>query len=165
MMRRAGGFLLVTLGVALMVVQGVEASEQRGDRFDALVKALSVRYAVQPKSVPMMWMVNLCARGVTHGGVRGMKVVEFERSALSESDRAGFDDVVSGSFGEDWSRMVREWQESGDESLVYVRAAGRGVEMVVIDLDHGELDLVKMTMNPDQFAKWTREKNSHAMIQ
>jgi hypothetical protein len=34
------------------------------------------------------------------------------------------------------------------------------VEMIVVNLDHGELNLVKMTMNPDQFAKWVREEET-----
>ncbi|MGH9595734.1 MAG: hypothetical protein ACRD3K_02945 [Edaphobacter sp.] len=78
MMRRLGGSLLVVVGVVLLVVQGVHASERGGDSFDALVKGLSAHYSVQPKTIPPMWMVSLCARGATHGGVRGMCVVEFE---------------------------------------------------------------------------------------
>jgi hypothetical protein len=157
MMRRVGGFLLVALGVALMIAQGVYASERGGDSFDALVKGLSARYSVQPKTAPLMWMVSLCARGVTHGGVRGMRVVEFEDSPKIE-DALGFEELVSSKLGEDWSRVVREWEASGNQSLIYVRAQGKGIEMIVVDLDRGELDLVKMTMNPEEFAKWTKDK-------
>lgn len=157
MMRRTGGGLLVVVGVALIVVQSVYASDRSGDSFDALVKGLSARYAVQPKSIPLMWMVNLCARGVTHGGVRGMRVIEFEDSPKIE-DAAGFEELVSSKLGEDWSRVVREWEASGNQSLIYVRAQNKGIEMIVVDLEHGELDLVKMTMNPEQFAKWTKDR-------
>jgi len=38
MMRRVSGLLLVALGVALLVAQGVRASERNTDGFDALVK-------------------------------------------------------------------------------------------------------------------------------
>jgi hypothetical protein len=148
-MRRLGGFLLVTLGVALMIAQGVQASDRSTDSFDALVRSLSARYAVQPKSVPMMWMVSLCARGFTHGGVRGMRVIQ----------------LVSAKLGEDWSRTVRQLEVSGEESLVYMRAKDKRMELIVVDLNHGELDLVRMTMNPEQLAKWTREKDKSAMIQ
>jgi hypothetical protein len=34
------------------------------------------------------------------------------------------------------------------------------VEMIVVNLEHGELNLVKMTMNPNQFAQWVREKET-----
>jgi hypothetical protein len=164
MMRRLGGFLLVALGVALMIAQGVQASERSTDSFDALVKALSARYAVQPKAVPMMWMASLCARGFTHGGVHGLKVVQLDSSA-DMGDHAAFEETVSSKLGEDWSRMVRQWEASGEESLVYVRADNQRMELIVVSFDHGELDLVRMTMNPEQLAKWTREKEKIATPQ
>jgi len=164
MMRRLGGFLLVVLGVVLLVVQGVQASERGGDSFDALVKGLSAHYAVQPKTIPLMWMVGLCARGATHGGVRGMRVVEFENFARSD-DSGGFDEAVRSRLGEDWLQMVREWSRDGNESLVYVRAEDSRIEMIVVELDRGELDLVKMTMNPDQLAKWTKDRGMRLGVQ
>jgi hypothetical protein len=82
-------------------------------------------------------------------------VAEFENFAAND-DAAGFDETVRSSLGGDWSRMVRDWKEDGDESLVYVRAENNRIDMIVIDLDHRELDLVRMTMNPDQLARWTR---------
>ena len=157
MMRRVSGLLLVALGVALLVAQGVWASERNTDGFDALVKGLSAHYAVHPKTIPMMWMVSLGARGFTHGSVKGLRVVEFENFAAND-DTAGFDETVRSSLGEDWSRMVRDWKEDGNESLVYVRAENNRVDMIVIDLGRGELNLVRMTMDPDQLARWTRDR-------
>lgn len=157
MMRRVSGLLLVALGVALLVAQGVWASERNTDGFDTLVKGLSAHYAVQPKTIPMMWMVSLGARGVTHGCVRGLRVAEFENFAAN-NDAAGFDETVRSSLGEDWSQMVRDWKEDGDESLVYVRAQNNRVDMIVVDLDRHGLNLVKMTMDPDQLARWTRDR-------
>jgi hypothetical protein len=156
MMRRVSGLLLIALGVALLVAQGVRASERNTDGFDGLVRGLSTHYAVQPKTIPMMWMVSLGARGFTNGGVRGLRVVEFEN--FENGDATRFDETVRSSLGEDWSRMVREWKEDGDESLVYVRAENSRIDMIVVDLNRGGLNLVKMTMNPDQLAKWTRDR-------
>lgn len=163
-MRRLGGFLLVALGVGLMIAQGVQASESSTDGFDALVNALSARYSVQPKPVPMMWMVSLCARGLTHGGVRGMRVIQLD-SSREIQDHAGFDEMVSSELGEDWSRTIRQWEVSGEESLVYVRAEDKRTELIVVNLNHGELNLVRMTMNPEQLAKWTREKEKNSRFQ
>jgi hypothetical protein len=163
-MRRLGGFLLVALGVALMIAQGVQASDRSTDSFDALVRSLSTRYAVQPKVVPMMWMVSLCARGFTHGGVRGMRVVQLD-SSREMQDREGFEEMVSAKLGQDWSRTVRQLEASGEESLVYMRAEDKRMDLIVVSLNHGELDLVRMTMNPEQLAKWTREKDKTTMLQ
>lgn len=163
-MRRIGGFLLVAFGVGLMIAQGVEASERNADSFDALVKALSARYAVQPKTVPMMWMVNLCTRGMTHGAVRGMRVVQLDGAGEIE-DRAGFEEIVGSKLGEDWSRTIRQWEAGGDESLIYMRAENQRMELIVVNLEHGELELVKMSMNPQQLAKWIDEKEKRVMVQ
>jgi hypothetical protein len=163
-MRRLGGFLLVALGVALLIAQGVHASETNTDSFDGLVKSLSTHYAVRPKSVPMMWMVSLCARGMTHGGVRGMRVVQLD-SSHEMQDRAGFEETVSSKLGEDWSRAIRQWEASGDESLIYMRAEDKRMELIIVSLNHKELDLVRMSMNPEQFAKWIREKDKTSISQ
>jgi hypothetical protein len=163
-MRRLGGFLLVALGVALLIAQGVHASEANTDSFDSLVSSLSTRYAVQPKSVPMMWMVSLCARGMTHGGVRGMRVVQLD-SSHEMQDRTGFEETVSSKLGEDWSRAIRQWEASGDESLIYMRAEDKRMELIIVSLNHKELDLVRMSMNPEQFAKWIREKDKTSISQ
>lgn len=163
-MRRLGGFLLVALGVALLIAQGVHASERNTDSFDALVKSLSTHYAVQPKTVPMMWMVSLCARGMTHGGVRGMRVVQLD-SSHEMQDHEGFDEMISEKLGEDWSRTVRQWEAGGEESLIYMRAEDKRMELIVVSLNHKELDLVRMTMNPEQLAKWTREKDKSSIPQ
>jgi hypothetical protein len=37
--------------------------------------------------------------------------------------------------------------------------------MIVVDLDHGGLNLVKMTMNPDELAKWTKERGTRMGVQ
>ena len=164
MMRRMGGILLVAIGIVLLVAQGVDASERGGDSFDALVKGLSAHYSVRPKSIPMMWVVSLCARGATHGGVKGMKVIEFE-SFTGTGDAREFDEAVRSNLGEDWSEMVREWQRNGNESLVYVRAQNKQIDMIVVDLDRGGLNLVKMTMNPDQLAQWSRDRGMRLGVQ
>jgi len=156
-MRRLGGFLLIVVGVALLVVTNVEASGRNSKSFDAMVTALSARYAVQPKKIPLMWMVSLCARGATHGGVRGMRVVQFEHFG-TVADRDEFDAIVQSRLGGDWTPTVRERESNGEESLVYTREAGRLTEFVVIDLDHDELDLVRMEMNPQQLAQWVNQQ-------
>lgn len=156
-MRRLGGFLLVAVGVALLVVTNVEAAGGGSGRFDAMVKALSARYAAQPTKIPMMWMVSLCARGATHGGVRGMKIAQFDHFG-KVADRDEFDAIVQSKLGEGWQPTVRERESDGKESLVYTREDGRLMEFVVIDLEDGELSAVRMEMNPEQLAKWVNER-------
>lgn len=155
-MRRLGGLLLVAAGVALMVAANVQASGRDDAGFDAVVKALGERYGVAPKRIPLMWAASLCARGATHGGVRGMRIAQFEHFG-PVADRDGFEAMVASKLGEGWMPTVRERKADGDESLIYTREDGRLMEFVVISLEHGELDAVRMEMNPEQLARWVRE--------
>jgi hypothetical protein len=149
--------LVVAAGVALMIVQSVQASGKRVDSFDALANALSKRYSVKATKIPLMWMVSVCARGATRGGVRGMRVVEFDHFGAVK-DGAAFEDMVRSRLGDGWSQAVREQGANGEESLVYARAHGRLTELVVVDLDREELDLIRMEMDPSQLARWASQR-------
>jgi hypothetical protein len=162
----------VTFGVVLMLVPNAGASAHDGDSlakrdFDGLVQSIADRYQIHGRSVPMMWLVNLCARSVTDGGVRGMKVVEFEDvPKWGDSDRAGLGDLVKKRLSTRWSPMVREHETDGGDSFVYVQgdADGKHTRMIVVDLDGGDtsrdLDMVRMTLNPEQLAKWVKEQDA-----
>jgi hypothetical protein len=162
----------VVFGVVLMLVPNAGATAHDADAlarrdFDGLVQSIADRYQIHAKSVPMMWLLNLCARSVTRDGVHGMKVVEFEDvPKWSESDRAGLGDLVKERLSERWSPMVRQHEAGGDDSFVYMQgdADGRHTRMIVVDLDGGnagrELDMVSITLNPEQLAKWVKEQDA-----
>lgn len=161
-MRRLGGLLLVAVGVALLVVANVDASSRKSGGFDAMVKALSEHYSVHPKKIPLMWAVSLCARGATHGGVRGMRIAQFDHFGPL-ADQSEFEAMVASKLGDDWTPTVREHESNGNESLVYTREDGRLTEFVVITLDHGELNAVRMEMNPEQLSHWVNEREQTAL--
>lgn len=161
-MRRLAGFLLVAVGVALLVVANVQASGRNAADFDAMVKALGEHYGAQATKVPLMWAVSLCARGATRGGVRGMRIAQFDHfGPVDDGDE--FDAIVESKLGDGWTPTVRERESNGNESLVYTREDGRLTEFVIIDLDHGELNAVRMEMNPEQLARWVNERNHGAL--
>jgi hypothetical protein len=162
----------VTFAVVLMLVPNAGASAHDADAlarrdFDGLVRSIADRYQVHGKSVPMMWVANLFARSVTKNGVHGMKVVEFEDvPKWDDQQRAGLGDLVKERLSKRWSPMVREHEANGEDSFVYVQSDvdGRHTRMIVVDLDGGEasreLDMVSMTLNPEQLAKWVKEQDA-----
>ncbi|WP_263373118.1 hypothetical protein [Granulicella aggregans] len=162
----------VTFAVVLMLVPNAGASAHDADAlarrdFDGLVRSIADRYQIQGRSVPMMWVANLFARSVTKDGVHGMKVVEFEDvPKWGESDRTGLGDLVKERLSKRWSPMVRQHEAGGDDSFVYVQgdADGKHTRMIVVDLDGGEagreLDMVSITLNPEQLAKWVKEQDA-----
>jgi hypothetical protein len=162
----------VTFAVVLMLVPDAGASAHDADAlarrdFDGLVRSIADRYNIHAKSVPMMWLVNICARSATKGGVHGMKVVEFEDvPKWDDRERAGLGDLVRERLSKRWSPMVREHEANGEDSFVYVQgdADGKHTRMIVVDVDGGEasraLDMVSLTLNPEQLAKWVKEQDA-----
>ncbi len=151
-MRRIG-FITTAMIVCLCCLGLMASAEATGDGFDGIVRQVESRYHVQGKRVPMMWAVSLLARGFTHGGVRGLRVVEYE-GVRAQIDQSGLDQMVRSELGKGWSPMVRERSEK-ETSLVYVQAAeGKRVRMVVVSLDGTELNLVRMELSPEALARW-----------
>ena len=174
--RGLAGWLLILGGLAmgsvLWLAPAAGASsredEARSKRdFDRLVHKVERRYRVHGKTVPMMWLANIFARKFTNGGVQGMKVVEFEDAGrISNSGGAPgeFGELVKTQLGERWSPMVNGHEKSGGDSLVYVQSSGESklTRMIVVDLDGAELDMVRLTMDPDQLAKWVKQQESRS---
>ncbi len=158
-MRRIG--VLTTAMIVCLCCLGVAASASAQDGgFDGVVRAVDARYHVHGRRVPMMWAISLVARGYTHGGVRGLRVVEFE-GLRSEINRGGLDEMVRSELGSGWSPMVRQRslrQGSGqavtETSTVWVQPAGKRMRMVVVNLEGTELNLVRMELIPEALAKW-----------
>jgi hypothetical protein len=156
----------------LMLVPNAGASAHDADAlarrdFDGLVRSIADRYQIHARPVPMMWLVNICARSATKGGVHGMKVVEFEDvPKWDDQQRAGLGDLVKERLSKRWSPMVRAHEANGEDSFVYVQsdADGKHTRMIVLDLDGGDtsrdLDMVSMTLNPEQLAKWVKEQDA-----
>lgn len=171
--RALDGWLLIAggLGIGLVLwLTPLAGASSRNDEararhdFDSLVHAVSERYQVHGKSVPMMWLANICASRFTHGGVHGIKVVEFEdasRITETTTDPAGFGNLIKVQLGDRWSPMVRDHQKNED-SFVYVQNAddAKFTRLIVVDLDKNELDMVSVSLNPDQLAKWMDEHDA-----
>ena len=151
-MRRIG-FLTTAMIVALCCLGLVASEAATGDGFEGIVRQVEGRYHVHGKRVPMMWGVSLLARGFTHGGVRGLRVVEYE-GLRARIDGSWLDQTVRSELGSGWSPMVRE-RSDGETSLVYVQSAPeKRVRMVVVSSDGAELNLVRVELSPEALAKW-----------
>lgn len=155
-MRRMG-WMTTAMLVCLCCVGVAAAANGKGDGFDRLVGALNERYHVHGKGVPMMWAVSLAARGFTHGGVRGMRVVQYEQFPEGV-DRAEMEGMVREHLGAAWSPMVRS-RSDAETSLVYMQPDGASTRMVVVNLEGRELNVVRMEMNPEALARWEKERD------
>jgi hypothetical protein len=130
--------------------------------FDGLVREVAHRYDAHATSIPMMSVVSLCARFATHGGVKGLRIVEFEdvKAALDVSELTS---LVRNHLGPEWQPFVKEHDKHGEsESIIFVREKGDAMGMMIADYDHGELDVVRMELSGDALAKWMKDPQGEA---
>ncbi len=148
---------------AALVLGSAAAYAFAGDRdFDGLVSGIAQSYDLRATKIPMMSMVSLCARVATHGGVKGLRVVEFDNIKISP----GLPDLTSlvhRSLGPEWEPFVQERDRRGEsQSVIFVRPAGEAMRMVIADYDHGELDVIRMELSGDALARWLKNPQSEA---
>ena len=160
----------VLAGMAAVMTPAILlAAGGNGDGFNGVVRALESRYHARPTRIPFMGLMSGIAGIATHGGVHNLHVVEFENfkgdGPDSRVDGEEFLKLVEQRTGEGWSRMIRETSSTGKEqTLIYVRPEGNQVGMLVVDLDGKDLDVVEISMNPDQLMKQVSEHDHHGRL-
>jgi hypothetical protein len=147
--------------IAVVLLAGATLYSFAADRdFDGLVTAVAHRYDVHATHIPMMSVVGLCARFATHGGVKDLRVVEFDdfKAALNVSELTS---LLRNSLGPEWQPFINEQdKQSGSQSIIFVRQKGGALRMMIADYDHHELDVVRMELSGDALAKWMKDPHS-----
>jgi len=154
------------LGLAAIMTPAVLlAAGGSGQGFDSVVHGIESRYHAHATRIPFMGLMSGIAGIATHGGVHNLHVATFEHfrgDGDNQVDGAELLSLVEQHAGGGWSRMIRETSRGGEEqTLIYVRPEGKQVGMMVVDLDHNELDVVEISMNPSQLMKQAREHSHH----
>jgi len=130
------------------------AASGTGQGFDSVVRGIETRYHARATRIPFLGLMSGIARISTHGGVHNMHIAEFENFKGDGDGPIDGDEllrIVQEHAGEGWHRMIRETSRSGDEqSLIYIRAEGSQVGMLVVDLGGNDLNVVQISMNPDR---------------
>lgn len=147
---------LFLLGSALLASTGCSAADRD---FNSVVSAVEHKYSVHAQRIPMMSLVSICASLKTHGGVRSLRVAEFDN--LRGMDGKDLYPLLRSRLGGDWQPFVKEMSggnnRDGDQSVILVHPDGSSMGMMIADYDHGELDLVGMEMNGAALSKWLHD--------
>ena len=150
--------------MAVLLLVGATVYSFAADRdFDGLVSELAHRYDAHATRIPMMSFVSLCARFATHGGVKSLRVVEFD-DMKATLDASELSSLVRNHLGPEWQPFINEHDKQGkSQSIVFVREKGDALRMVIAD--HGELDVVRMELSGDSLAKWMKDPQGEAQHQ
>lgn len=156
----------VALVLAPVVAAGAVAAilpwsaHAAGPDFDSVVSAVEHQYSTRAQRVPMMGFVSFCAHFASGGGVKGMKIAEFDH--LSAPDTAQLESLVRQTLGDSWQPFVTERERNGNVSVIYVQPSGSDMRMLIANYEHGELNLVRMQLNGDRLARWMHDPEGSA---
>ena len=137
------------LAMVLLVPSAVVLAGTGSGGFDGVVDSIESQYHAQATRIPFMSLISLVAGAATRDGVRGMHVAEFEHfDAAIEGD--ALKQLVDKKLGAGWELMVRETRrEGGEQTLIYCHPEGKHMGLFIIDHEHGELDVVQISVDPD----------------
>jgi hypothetical protein len=164
-MKRNFWFGAIVLGgvAAVMTPMILLAAGVGGGGFDSVVRGIESHYNVHATRIPFMGLVSGIAGIATHGGVRGLHVAEIEHIE-GRVDGAELNTLVEERVGKGWQRMIRETTknkggEAGqeDQTLIYVKPDGSRMAMLIVDLDAHEMNIVQVSVNPDQLSQQIME--------
>ena len=159
MTRFVVGGILLTVGVAVILPMTVRAAGHRD--FDAVVSAVEHRYDARAEKIPMMGLVSFCGWVATGGGVRGLKIAEFDHFS-GPGDPAELDKLVNDSLGGEWQRFVAERERNGQLNLIYAQPDGHAMRMLIVDYENSELDVVRVEVNADRLRHWMKDPQGSA---
>ena len=149
--------LFFILGAALLYSTGCSAA---GHDFDSVVSGIEHRYSVHPQHIPLLGFASLCATVTTRGGVRGMRIAEFDNIQSSDG-AADLSALLQSKLGGEWQPFVSQRNaDASERSIIFVQPVGDAMRMLIADYDHGELDLVRMELNGSALAKWMHDPAS-----
>lgn len=147
--------------IAAVVVVPLAMNAAASRDFNAVVSAVEQRYSSHAERVPLMGLVSFCSWAVTGGGVKGMRVAEFDHLPAA-ADPKELETIVKNSLGKDWQPFVTDRSRNGDLTTIYVQPDGESMRMMVADFEHGELDLVRLEVNGDRLRHWMHDPEGSA---
>jgi hypothetical protein len=137
----------------LVVVPWIAHAAGAGGGFDGVVSSIEHQYHVRATRIPCMGIASMVAGAVTHGGVGGVHVAEFEHFD-SAADGEELNRIAEEKLGQGWQRIIRDTSRHGNEqTLIFARSEGRRMALFILDLDGSEMDVVQVSVDPDNLNK------------
>ena len=138
---------------ALLCCGGAQAAD-RG--FKEIVQAISDEYGTRPTHIPLFGLVKAVTGVERQAGAKNLDVAIFEDLP---APRTGRDLAVrlKEIAGHAWKPFVDvRSRKSGDEetTLVFLRADGKDIELLVATIERTEATVVKLSLNEKGLRRW-----------
>lgn len=142
-------------GVVAIVFACVMTAQAGETGIKNVVQMLETHYATRHHGIPWLWLARPFLLG---SGVSGLKMAEFRALHTRAPQSENLSDEVGRTLGPDWSLFVESWERGGEWSLIYARASGRGMKMLIVSADQGdEVTLVQLTVSGKALDGWVDE--------
>ena len=142
-------WLWIPLCIVALLVPVIVLAGGAGLGFDGVVRSIELRYNTRATRIPFMGLASLVAGTVTHGGVWGVHVAEFEQIP-TPVDGQELDRIVTEKLGEGWQQMIRETSRTRrEQTLIFSHPEGSRMGLFILDLEGHELDVVQVSVDPD----------------
>ena len=137
------------VAIVVMVPTAVVLAATGEGSFDGVVDSIESQYNVHATRIPFMGLVSMVAGVATHDGVRGVHVAEFEHFT-ADVDGQELKQMVDKKLGSGWELMVRQTsRKGGEQTLIYCHPEGKHMGLFIVDKDHGEMNVVQVSVDPD----------------
>lgn len=155
----------IPLGCALVcllvIVPWIAHAAGGGGGFDGVVTSIERDYHVHATRIPCMGLASLVAAAATRGGVAGVHIAEFEHFDKT-ADGEELNRMVEEKLGQGWQRIIRDTSRHGDEqTLIFARSEGKRMALFILDLDGKEMDVVQVSVDPDNLNKTINKYDRH----
>jgi hypothetical protein len=151
---------VTVLGLGLTLLATVCSAANHD--FNGVVADIAHSYHLKPQRMPMISLVSLCTRMATNGGLRGLRIAEFDEPAEMSKDAHGsavdLPALVRLRLGEHWSAIVMEHSsDASEDSAIFAMPHGNRMRLLIADRDHAEIDVVRMELDGSALAKWMQD--------
>lgn len=145
--------------IALLVPVVVLAGGGEGG-FNGVVDSIENHYNVHATRIPFLGLVSLIAHGATHGGVGNLHIAEID-DFNAQVDGQELNKLVEEKIGAGWERIIRESNKGGEQTLIFMRPEGHRMGLFIVDLDHSEMDVVQVSVDPDHLGESIGKYSHH----
>jgi len=137
------------IAIVVLVPTSIVLAATGSGGFDGVVDSIESQYHAHATRIPFMSLISLVAGKATKYGVRGLHVAEFEHFD-GTVDGEELKQMVDKKLGPEWQLMIREThRDGGEQTLIYCHPEGSHMGLFILDKEHGELDVVQVSVDPD----------------
>lgn len=153
--------MLISTFAAFSPVNANEKNVKKVNEYKSIVKHLKTRYKAKKVSIPMMWLARVAVKIARPAGVQSFSLTMFENLQFSSQTLdAEMQSMMKKSFAADWSPIFHVRARDGQQIYMYMREAGKSVEMTLVTIDKTEKKqavVVRAKFSPEKFIEFVAD--------